>query len=360
MKEIRNIIDRYHHVDWQREKAALATVVSVEASSYRRVGARMFVSSSGHWVGGISGGCLEGDALRRAQEAIFREQPSVVTYDTLDGDDHQIGIGLGCNGKIEVLFTPVRPDDPHNPIKILNKLLDRRRETILLQIISSDRADMPADGRLYPLYPEKEASHAAIPDDLPLAAYCAAVIEKRRSLVFQHGGVTVALEWLRPEMRLFVVGDNYDVDAFLGIAGELGWESHLIGTPRKFTKTMSRRAKSLRHYDEVKEISLDGYSSVLLMSHDYQRDLAMLRHFLPLRPAYLGMLGPRKRTEKMHGELSEEGLDLLGYQHLFSPIGLDIGAESPEEIATSIAGEIIAVFRNREGRSLRERRGSIH
>ena len=90
MKEIRNIIASYDEVDWATEKAALATVVSVEESAYRRIGARMFVKSSGDWIGGISGGCLEGDALKRAQIAIHKDKPSVVVYDTMEDDAHQI------------------------------------------------------------------------------------------------------------------------------------------------------------------------------------------------------------------------------------------------------------------------------
>jgi len=114
VKEIRQIIEKYESTDHNVEKVAIATVVNVEESSYRRIGARMLVSSSGQWIGGISGGCLEGDALRRSQTAIYNDQPSSVVYDTMEDDANQIGVGLGCNGRIEV------PSIQHNQI-ILSK-----------------------------------------------------------------------------------------------------------------------------------------------------------------------------------------------------------------------------------------------
>ena len=107
MKEIRSIIAAYDALDKQVTNAALATVVRVEGSSYRRTGARMLVMDNGNWVGGISGGCLEGDALKRARLAITKSVSTLVTYDTTEDDSHQIGVGLGCNGIIDVLFTPL-------------------------------------------------------------------------------------------------------------------------------------------------------------------------------------------------------------------------------------------------------------
>src|SRR5215510_14000934 len=119
MKEIKAIVIAYSSIDFLKNKAALATVVRVEGSSYRRTGARMLVLDNGTYLGGISGGCLEGDALRRAQKAIASNKASVITYDTTQDDDRQIGVGLGCNGIIDVLFTPLSPMDEKNAVKIL-------------------------------------------------------------------------------------------------------------------------------------------------------------------------------------------------------------------------------------------------
>src|ERR1700739_88076 len=117
MKEIKAIIGAYDKIDRDNSRAALATVVRVEGSSYRRTGARMLVTDDGVWVGGISGGCLEGDALKRARLAIAKSQSSLVTYDTTQDDAYQIGVGLGCNGVIDVLFTPLDFADKNNPVE---------------------------------------------------------------------------------------------------------------------------------------------------------------------------------------------------------------------------------------------------
>src|ERR1700754_61546 len=134
MKEIRTIVQAYKSIDFTQTKAALATVVRVEGSSYRRAGARMLVLDNGTYLGGISGGCLEGDALRRAQKGIALHRSSVITYDTTQDDDYQIGVGLGCEGIIDVLFTPLRPDDAANPLRILAGLTEIRRPEILLTV----------------------------------------------------------------------------------------------------------------------------------------------------------------------------------------------------------------------------------
>ena len=358
MKEIRHIQARYAAAA-PDEQLALATVVRVEGSAYRRVGARMLVSSRGDWVGGISGGCLEGDALRRAQAAIRSTSPSVVTYDTRDDDAHQIGVGLGCNGIIDVLFAPVRTDAPDNPLVVLRRQVTTRTPRVLVQCIGG----AAPDGRLY-----EAAELEAVATTYGITP---TLLNERLAVVRRAGGsrvfalatadedtsVKLLFEYLRPEMRLFVVGDNYDVTALGGLSNQLGWELHVIGTVRKVSKALFQLATSVRAYARVSELRPDAYTAVLLMSHDYRRDLEMLRYFLPLQPRYLGLLGPRKRTVKLQTELDA---DLLGYAHTHSPVGLDIGAESPEEIALAILAEIVSVFRRRDARPLRERRGPIH
>ena len=138
MLEIRKILSEYDEIDHTKEKVALASVVSVEASSYRRIGARMLVRSNGIWTGGISGGCLEGDALKQSLNAIYWNKSSIVVYDTMNDDQNQIGIGLGCNGRIEVLFTPIDPTDPNNEIELLRSILNAEDPTIIAKVIAED------------------------------------------------------------------------------------------------------------------------------------------------------------------------------------------------------------------------------
>src|ERR1700759_2317389 len=121
MKEIRDIIRAYEGAQREGKRSALATVVHVEGSSYRRPGARMLVTEDGQLTGAISGGCLEGDALRKALYAINQQQKKLVTYDTTDEDDITFGIQLGCNGIVHILFEPIDDTRPYNPIQLLRE-----------------------------------------------------------------------------------------------------------------------------------------------------------------------------------------------------------------------------------------------
>jgi len=136
MKEIKAIIHAYDLLDNDTARAALATVVRVEGSSYRRTGARMLVAGDGIWVGGISGGCLEGDALKRARLAIAKSESTLITYDTTEDDAYQIGVGLGCNGIIDVLFTPLDFQNKNNPVEVLKSCVAANRQTHILLTVT--------------------------------------------------------------------------------------------------------------------------------------------------------------------------------------------------------------------------------
>src|ERR1700759_3473093 len=132
MKEIIDIITAYDVAVKHKKKTALATVVLVEGSAYRRAGARMLVTEDGELTGAISGGCLEGDALRKARLAMAQQQPILVTYDTTDDDDAKLGVGLGCNGIIHILIEPIHPENNNNPIQLLKSISAKRQNAVLV------------------------------------------------------------------------------------------------------------------------------------------------------------------------------------------------------------------------------------
>lgn len=362
MKEIRHIISFYDAVDHSKDKLALASVVNVEESSYRRIGARMIVSSSGQWVGGISGGCLEGDALKRSQIAIFKNKPSKVVYDTLEGDSHSIGVGLGCNGKIEVLFMPIDPTDTSNVVAQLRGAVESGKPSILLQIIESK--DTPT------LLGKSVLANVDIDDldfyKLPIERLKAAIDQAKRkqrphllSLTDKSdNSFQILIEYIRPETKLVIIGDNYDVNALVGIALELGWEIHIVGKQTKISKALYQKVKAVYDYENYDKVPVDTYSAVVLMTHDYNIDKKLLPQLLKQNLSYLGLLGPHKRWHRLKKDIDISSADTSSF--IYSPVGLDIGAESPEEIAVSITAEIISVFRGREGRSLKFRKGTIH
>jgi xanthine/CO dehydrogenase XdhC/CoxF family maturation factor len=373
MKEIRSIIQAHARAQEEGRRTALATVVHVRGSSYRRPGARMLIEEDGRITGAISGGCLEGDAMRKALRVINEQRPSLVTYDTMDDDDATLGIGLGCNGIIQVLIEPILPADPANPIALLEKA-DARRQTGVLTTffcLSDRRKPQPGtclflgrdggvQGSCPPLVPAERWRHEAL-----------AVLASGRSNWIQHTAadgseLTVFHEFVPPAVNLVIAGAGNDVLPLVEMANILGWEVRVVdgranyARPERFASAcqvlLARPEEVLQH------LSLDSYTIFALMTHNYNYDKALLFELCRRNARYIAMLGPRKKIARMLEEFEAEGRPLAPEQiaTIFSPAGLDIGAETSEEIALSILSEMKAFLSERQGTSLREKLQPIH
>ena len=352
MKEIRAIVKAYQSIDFEKTRAALATVVRVEGSSYRRAGARMLVLDNGVYLGGISGGCLEGDALRRAQKAIGLHHPSVVTYDTMQEDDHQVGVGLGCQGIIDVLFTPLEPEDPENPVRVLERLVDIREPACLVTITGG--TETPGRSILF------EEGRPVPGDVLGDINDCRSTLQSRS---FSYAsGMSLFVEIVLPAIQVIVYGSNNDIYPFLRMSGELGWDTVLVTNLLRADKVLWSLAGQVLDQAMEGTPSVDAYTAIVLMTHDYKTDLRRLPEVLGTDASYIGILGPRKRTERMYAALGAEGRSVgeADRQRIYSPAGLDIGASTPEEIALSILAEIRGHFAGRQGSPLRLRTGTIY
>lgn len=366
MKEIRHITDTCNQIDFSHQKAALAMVARVEGSSYRRTGARMLVLENGTYLGGVSGGCLEGDALRRAQKAIASNRPSVVTYDTTRDDHHQIGVGLGCNGIIDVLFIP----QPVAMIDLLRERMYSRTPRLLATITGWEgAAESEMLGKVIPLESEEQWER-----DFPVAEISTAVLKdaqaglrecRTQTLLYaldNQQQVRICLEVLVPAVHLVLFGANNDIYPMARVGRELGWDITVVANPLKMDKSLTTMGAKVLHPAGETAPELDTFTAVMLMSHDYKTDFNHFRKTLSSPVRYIGMLGPRKRAQKMFDALEEEGTPVgpENMERIFAPAGLDIGALSPEEISLSIAAEIRACFAGRQGGSLRYRETPIH
>lgn len=370
MKEIKAIIDGYDQIDWATTQAALATVVRVEGSSYRRTGARMLVLSNGVWIGGISGGCLEGDALNRARLAIAKASPSKITYDTTTDDEHQIGVGLGCNGIIDVLFTPLDSQDPNNPVDVLKRCMNERRQTHVLITITGLKGSWSTikEGDVI-RYVSAESlnglDNAGIQAQLDEKVQ--ARISKGVSAPFRFTGLAgeeleAFVEILSPEIHLILWGHQYDVYPLSRLVKELGWRVTVVANPLKVNRKIVELVDAIVLPENFTDLHFDEHTAIVLMSHDYKTDKANLPKVVATSAPYIGMLGPRVRSERIWAELADEGQPIAeaDMDRIHAPVGLDIGAVSPEEIALSLAAEIRADFSKRDGRFLRLRQSTIH
>ena len=336
MSELTEILDATEAASARGEPMALATIVATTGSTYRRAGARLFVPATGDPIGNISGGCLEGDVARIGREVMADGQPRLATFDLTADDDAVWGYGLGCNGAFEILVEPTA-----GAVETAQALRETMAgsPTCLVTVLTGSHAGshrLRTDG----------AAAAALRDATPR--------------VVEEDGERVFYEPILPPLRLVVCGAGHDAIPLVRHAAELGWRV-TVADVRRALLTHDRFPEAADFVDADPDgaagiIGPDARTAVVLMSHNYLRDIAYLRSFVGAPFGYLGVMGPRGRTEQMLEEIGAS--DAL--ERLHAPAGLDIGAEGPEEVARAIVAEILAVTRGRSGGLLRDRRGPIH
>ncbi len=354
MKEIIKIIEKFKSLE-PGVKCALATVVHVEGSSYRRVGARMLVTENGQWEGGISGGCLEGDALRKARMVIHSGKSRVVTYDTREDDASGIGIGLGCNGLIDVLICPIDRENPKNPIAILEACTKNRQAHVLITLINW-KENKTLEGSMLSL--EENADSFPFSKEI-ISPAVFRVKEKCRSEILELEQGEILLEYLPPKVHVYVFGGQYDSVSMLELIRFAGWESTLVCNIQKAPPAaLSLADNRINKRESFSFPKTDNYTVALLMSHDYETDKQhLIRILRETDIQYVGLLGPKKRLVKIKNDIALSDADL---QRIYGPVGLDTGATTPEEIAVSVVAEIRTFLSKRKGAFLRERVGEIH
>ncbi|PWK77596.1 xanthine/CO dehydrogenase XdhC/CoxF family maturation factor [Mucilaginibacter oryzae] len=365
MKEIADIVAAYERAIAENKKTALATVVLVEGSAYRRAGARMLITEDGQLTGAISGGCLEGDALRKARMVILQQEPLLVTYDTMDDDDAKLGVGLGCNGIIHILIEPVCEGNT-NPITLLKCAMAANGNSVLVTLFSMENRKGPQPGSCLCLTADGVLSKSPeTPFFDELLEDARNTLTRRVSAIKTYQQYTAFVEFVKPLIPLVIVGAGNDAVPVVKMAGILGWDITVVdGRPIYITEERFPGVKKvIAKPDKVLEkLQLKQPAAFVLMTHNYNYEIAFLRELLPLNPAYIGILGPKKKLERMLDEL-EQGGTLISESNLetiYGPVGLDIGSETSEEIALSIIAEIKAVFSKRNGRSLKFKATVIH
>ncbi len=368
MKETKDIVRAYGEAAASGKRCAIATVVEVVGSSYRRPGARMLVTDDGRITGAISGGCLEGDAMRRAQYAIEQQENTLVTYDTTDEDDLKFGVQLGCNGIVHILFEPVHPDYPSGAFQLLRLLSANRKPAVLVTLFSLKPGSQPGtslffDGetRVTSLSMEAVANLEA---DVQLALETR--ISSVQTYIIDGKSYRGFVEFVPPPIALVIAGAGNDVQPLTVIASLLGWQITVVdGRGSHARRSRFPKADKVlvsKATGVPGQVIPDERTAFLLMTHNYNYDLSLLKELLKIPVAYIGLLGPTSKRERMLADLAEEGIRLSSEQELalHGPIGLDIGAETAEEIALSITGEVNAFFNGRAGGQLIHRQGPIH
>ncbi|TMK85387.1 MAG: XdhC family protein [Actinobacteria bacterium] len=349
------------------ERMALATIVGVSGSTYRREGARLLVPEHGRPVGTISGGCLEGDVRAAAAEVMAEGRARLIHFDLTADDEVVWGWGLGCNGVIDVFVEPA--DGAVHAAGTIRRAVDQQQALVAVTVVqlSEDggvrlgarlivHADGTVDGSLGDPSIDRQARSEGL-----------RALEDGRSGTLPLGEeIRAFFEVLVPPLRLIVCGAGHDAVPLVRFASGLGWKVEVVDDREQFLKPRrfpdADRFVKAEPGDAARRAGVDERTYVVVMSHNFLRDKDYLRSFLGSPAPYIGMLGPAARLERLLAELRREGYDPdpRDLEVVHGPAGLDLGGDGPEEVAWAIVGEVLAVAKGRRGGFLRDRGGPIH
>lgn len=373
MDELSEILAACRRADEAGRPAVLATVVRVAGSTYRRPGARMVFLADAEPVGFISGGCLEGDLAERARSVVESGEAQTVVYDMRSPDDVVWGLGLGCGGEVRVLLERLSPGERPAHLEFLESCRQSREAGAVATVF---RVEGGLDARVGDRVTLRAGAEPRVDIESPklgrrIAEDVKSVLERGASEVKQYGladGIAeVLVEYVSPLVSLVVFGAGGDALPLVRFAKALGWHVTIADNRSGYANAErfpEADAIRLVDFDRLEEDAppIDELSPVVVMTHHFLRDLELMRFLLPSRAPYLGFLGPRKRTEMLLAELASEGVRPTRTQlgRVFGPVGIDIGSETPEEIALSALAEIRAVLGGRDGGFLKDRSAPLH
>jgi xanthine/CO dehydrogenase XdhC/CoxF family maturation factor len=330
--ETSRIFDRIRALDASGRPAALATVVRIAQSAYRRPGAKLLIEVDGTMMGGVSGGCLEADVREVGLATLRGEPPRLLHYDTGADEDAVWGLGLGCNGAVDVFVQPANA-------------------AFLRAVVEPTLARLHADQR-FAIVTTVEGPHAGR----------ASVRDVRADEEASHLDDTSAgrafTEVLEPPPHLVICGGGADAVPLVRFASECGFRVTLVDH-RDAYLAPEGLPDATRRVLRRPEAGIDGLPAsaktyVVVKMHALTHDESWTRAFFGTEVAYIGLLGPRDRTD---GIISAIGTP---DERVFGPVGLDLGADGPEQIAASIVAELLAVHAGRAPAHLRDRAGAIH
>jgi xanthine/CO dehydrogenase XdhC/CoxF family maturation factor len=352
--------------------AVLATVVRTEGSTYRRIGARLVALPDGAYVGSVSAGCMEADLVLRAAGVRSAGTVELLTYDTRSPDDLIWGSGSGCGGVTELLLEPLEPGPALAKAERFRMVAESRRRGVLATVIRA--AGLPLRSGDQAVLPHTTASLEGFEDaPAPLRAIVQAKachqLRAGSSVAVPHvwgeHALDVAYEVWSPRIRVCVCGGGPDAAPLVAMAQWLGWQVSLIDHrlavlwPEQWPEVSCTLVRSTD--DVIAAVRSIDCDAAVIMNHHYERDLHFLGAWLSSDVPFIGILGPRRRSEQMLATLAGTEVPLdRAERRIHAPVGLDLGGETAEDIALSIVAEIRASVSGRAGGPLRTRHAPIH
>jgi xanthine/CO dehydrogenase XdhC/CoxF family maturation factor len=369
-KETADVLARVAELAAAGERAALATVVRISGSAYRRPGAKLLIEERGGTLGSVSGGCLEADVREIAQVVLATGTPCLRHYDTGADEDVVWGLGLGCNGRVDVFVQPATAGPFAERAGRLRELLAGDASFTVATVV--DGAETPGASGVEGLGATRIVeADGAVSGSLGSPELDSIAGERARALmtgsrssssaVLAIAGRTVFFEALAPPPHLVVCGAGDDARPLVAYAADAGFRVTVLDhrpallAPEHFPQ--AARLVLARPENEAVELPAAARSLAVVKTHSLAHDREWTRRLLAAGYPYVGLLGPRARTAAILRDIDAPGTLA---ERVFGPVGLDLGADGPRQVAVSIVAELLAFVARREPRHLSARREAIH
>jgi xanthine/CO dehydrogenase XdhC/CoxF family maturation factor len=324
------------------EPLVLATVYETAGSTYSKAGHRILLAANGDYRGLVSGGCLEGDLAERARGVIAAGQAAAVTYDLRDSADELWGLGIGCNGLLRVFLQPLLPANGYEPFAAIAERLAGTQAAGVATVVESTRPERPVGATAVAGAHGEQVFGASTRGEDVLRAAARRAMQSAAARLGAEDGCTILCAPLKPIPRLLVLGGGLDARPLVAMAAELGWlvtvADHRPAYLARGGFERAARAILVEPGKLAASLPLRDFDAIVVMSHHLATDRSYLAELAPIETRYLGVLGPRARRDRLLDELADRAPRLRG--RLKGPVGLDIGADSPESIALSILAEL--------------------
>ncbi|AZP21184.1 XdhC/CoxI family protein [Streptomyces aquilus] len=366
-----DIAEELHRWVEQGRDFAVATVVAVGGSAPRQPGAALAVDADGTAIGSVSGGCVEGAVYELCQQALEDGEPVLERFGY--SDDDAFAVGLTCGGIIDILVTPVRAGDPVREVITAGLAAAARGEAAALARVVSGPAELLGRALLVRAEGGYEGGFGAHPElDRTVAAEAGAFLDAGRTGTLEIGEqgsrcgapLTILIESSVPAPRMIVFGAIDFASALVRVGKFLGYHVTVCDARPVFaTRTRFPEADEIVvewPHKYLERTPVDARTVLCVLTHDAKFDIPLLQLALRLPVAYVGAMGSRRTHLDRNERLREVGVTELELARLRSPIGLDLGARTPEETALSIGAEIVANRRGGSGVSLTGAHTPIH
>ena len=368
-QETSQIVDRVAELAAAGRHAALATVVRIEGSAYRRPGAKLLVEESGATRGGVSGGCLEADVREIAMTVMREGAPCLRHYETGDDDRTVWGLGLGCNGAVDIFVQPVTSGDTVDAARRVRALLAGDAPFSASTVVRGPSAVL---GRVLVSGDAPPAGSTGVPDlDRAIARRSEALLAAAESACYEIEPTSVDIastevftEVHVPPPRLIICGAGDDAIPLAAYASQVGFRVTVVDHRPAYLS--AERFPGAERIDRRPAAGLEGLplgprTYAVVMTHSFAHDRDWVGRLLRTDVPYVGLLGPRARRDEMLEQLDGVGAQIeAGADRLFAPVGLDLAADGPEQVAVSVVAELLAVRAASVPRHLREKEGVIH